>query len=567
MTNDIDLLRRYVTDGSEEAFTEITRRHIDFVYGAALRQARNPHRAEDVTQAVFTDLARKAATLLARTELVGWLYISTRYAATSVVRSEARREAREREAQMIQETSSQPAEKVDWQSIDPVLDAALSELDEADRAALLLRFFKNHSFAEIGEVLRVSEEAARKRTDRALAKLRTALAHHGVTSTAAAITMALANSAAVAAPAGLVATVASAALAGAAAAGAASAAATTGLFVFMNTSKIIVAVAAGIAALAITASIHEATRRTEAESAIAVVTRERDSIQKELAESNRRAATSQAESARLNSRVATLESPAKGVDPALAVRSMILAKLPTQMGYILEHPELRARYAEQTALQTRLIYSRFFQTAGLSPDDQEKFIKLRVERKESMLDTLDVLNTQGLLDPAKTTREQVDAVQQTLAEHDARADAEMKALLGNDKFSQLAQFSQTKGEQVIASQLVGMLYFTDSPLDPQQADKVVQALAANKYAPSRNNEPSQANTIAGTVVSPAMALARMQDTQQETDNKTSLITDAAISQAERLLTPRQLAALKSIQTQQLIQVVLAPPLKGLPERK
>src|SRR5437763_13059294 len=114
MTNDIDLLRRYVANASEEAFTELTRRHIDFVYGAALRQARNPHRAEDITQAVFTDLARKAATLLTRTELVGWLYISTRYAATSVVRSEARREAREREAQMIQEVSSNPTEGVDW---------------------------------------------------------------------------------------------------------------------------------------------------------------------------------------------------------------------------------------------------------------------------------------------------------------------------------------------------------------------------------------------------------------------------------------------------------------------
>ncbi|MFY9925917.1 MAG: sigma factor, partial [Opitutaceae bacterium] len=91
MTDDIELLRRYVENGSEESFTELVERHVDFVYAAALRQSRSAHRAEDVAQAVFADLARKAHKLTRRRELVGWLYVSTHYAATAVIRSEARR--------------------------------------------------------------------------------------------------------------------------------------------------------------------------------------------------------------------------------------------------------------------------------------------------------------------------------------------------------------------------------------------------------------------------------------------------------------------------------------------
>ena len=113
MTGDIELLRQYAETRSEAAFTELVRRHIDFVYAVALRHARSTHRAEDATQAVFTDLARKAASVGQRTELVGWLYTSARFAAFKIVRSEARRERREREAEMM--PAAQPASRpVGW---------------------------------------------------------------------------------------------------------------------------------------------------------------------------------------------------------------------------------------------------------------------------------------------------------------------------------------------------------------------------------------------------------------------------------------------------------------------
>jgi RNA polymerase sigma factor (sigma-70 family) len=211
MTDDAELLRQYLDQSSEAAFAQLVRRHIDFVYGVALRHARSAHRAEDVTQMVFADLARKGGALSGRTELVGWLYQSTRFAAAKLVRTEVRREARERAAQMIQQTLPESSAAIEWQRLQPVIDDALAELGEQDRSALLLRFFKNRSFAEIGAALRVSDEAARKRVDRALEKLRDRLARRGITSTAAVLASAFGGQAALAAPPALAGTVITAA--------------------------------------------------------------------------------------------------------------------------------------------------------------------------------------------------------------------------------------------------------------------------------------------------------------------------------------------------------------------
>lgn len=218
MTEDAELLRRYAAEKSEPAFAEIVRRHLDLVYSVALRQvAGDRHLAEDVAQQVFSDLARKAAALSERSTLSGWLYRSTHFAASDVVRAERRRKIREQEAFAMNSLAT-PSEPVDWDRVRPVLDAAIVELAERDRDALALRFIEGHSFAEIGRKLRLTENATRMRVERALGKLRGALVRRGVTSTTAAVGIALANQAA-AAPAGLVASVTSSALAGTASAG------------------------------------------------------------------------------------------------------------------------------------------------------------------------------------------------------------------------------------------------------------------------------------------------------------------------------------------------------------
>jgi RNA polymerase sigma factor (sigma-70 family) len=241
MTDDSTLLQRYARDRSESDFAELVRRHLNLVYSAALRQVNgDTHLAQDVTQLVFTDLARKADQLANHRVLAGWLFTSTRFAAAKLVRGARRRQIREQEALLMQEDSpSDPAAQLDWERVRPVLDEALGELDERDREAILLRYMEGRDFAEVGARLALSDNAARMRVDRAVDKLRGLLARRGATSTAAALSLALANQAIVAAPAGLAATVTGTALAGAG---------TAATLTFMSLSKLQLGLAGAVLA-------------------------------------------------------------------------------------------------------------------------------------------------------------------------------------------------------------------------------------------------------------------------------------------------------------------------------
>ena len=215
MILDSELLRRYAEAETEDAFAELVRRHVGLVYSAALRQVNgDTQMAQDVAQMVFTDLARKAAVLSRRQFLAGWLYTSTHFAAANVVRKEGRRRIHEQEALVMRELLQDPTPDLDWQQLRPVLDELMHDLKETDRAVLLMRFFENRPFSDMGERLGLSEDAVRKRVDRALEKLRVLLAKRGVTTSVALGTM-LSASAVQIAPAGLAATLASASLASA----------------------------------------------------------------------------------------------------------------------------------------------------------------------------------------------------------------------------------------------------------------------------------------------------------------------------------------------------------------
>lgn len=213
---DAQLLRDYAEHRNEAAFRELVHRHADVVYASALRQVGSPDLAQDIAQSVFTNLARKAqllaGTFTGDTSLLGWLFRSTRFLALNQLRDDRRRQARERHAMQHFDPAAETAPE--WERVQPVLDEAMADLNDEDREALLLRFFKNRDFRAIGEALGVSDDAAQKRVSRALERLRTQLTSRGVTTTAVALSTVLSTNAVPLAPAGLAATLSTAALAG-----------------------------------------------------------------------------------------------------------------------------------------------------------------------------------------------------------------------------------------------------------------------------------------------------------------------------------------------------------------
>jgi RNA polymerase sigma factor (sigma-70 family) len=200
-TDDGELLRRYVSARCEDAFGAVVRRHLALVYNVALRKVGgDSHLAEDVAQRVFADLAAKAALLQRHPSITGWLFTGTHYAAAQLVRAERRRKEREQKAYAMSELSSETAAAFDWQQLRPLLDDLVLALPQRDRDALLLRYFEGRSFAEVGARLQLTDHGARARVDRAIEKLRAMLSRRGITSTSAALGLALAQQTSAAAP-------------------------------------------------------------------------------------------------------------------------------------------------------------------------------------------------------------------------------------------------------------------------------------------------------------------------------------------------------------------------------
>jgi RNA polymerase sigma factor (sigma-70 family) len=215
--DDMTLVREYAAHQSDAAFAGLVERHLGLVYSAALRQVTDAALAQEVTQAVFLVLARKASSLGPGTIVSAWLYRTTRYAAADVLRAGRRRRRHEQEAYMqstLNEPGPDPAAA--WTHIAPLLDEAMMQLAEKDRSALVLRYFEARSLREVGLRLGASEAAAKKRVLRALEKLRKFFTRRGMTLTTTAIVGAVAANAVQAAPAGLAATVTAAATSGAA---------------------------------------------------------------------------------------------------------------------------------------------------------------------------------------------------------------------------------------------------------------------------------------------------------------------------------------------------------------
>ena len=202
MSESQQLLAEYAATRSEEAFQELVTRYVDLVYATALRLVEgDAHRAQDVAQMVFVDLARMAARLSPNTMLGGWLHRHTCYVARTMRRGERRRQIRERQAAEMSALDNHPDTAL--AEISAVLDEAINELGADDRDAVVLRFFERRNLRSVGEVLGISENVAQKRVARALQELGGLLRRRGYSVPVAVLATCLAAEAAKAAPLGL----------------------------------------------------------------------------------------------------------------------------------------------------------------------------------------------------------------------------------------------------------------------------------------------------------------------------------------------------------------------------
>jgi RNA polymerase sigma factor (sigma-70 family) len=449
MASDDELLRCYARDRSEEAFAELVRRHLRLVYFAAWRRTNGDGGlAEEVAQQVFVTLAREASRIERRSVLAGWLYVATRHAAAKAMRADGRRRAREQAVFLMQETSNDGSGATDWERLRPDLDRVLDDLGERDRDAVLLRFFENRPFAEIGAILRVSEDAARMRVDRALERMRGALARRGVTSTTAALALAFEPPAGAALPSTLLSTVSGAVAAGLASGGTGSTAAVAA-FAFMSPTKIITSVAGAIAFLSIGAALYEVRQAHE----LAV---DADSLRLESRALTARNGELQRELQELRS-----PPPAAPATPALA-----RGTAPTPAGRDLSaDPEVRRLQSQKLAADLELNVHAFFTKLGFSAEQWEKYKAIVVGELELERDAGAAGRAHGL-----STQEE----ERLMAQSATEARNNLRSLLGEEASQRLIQWNQERAIRNTAEQLAAGLVYSDEPLATPQAEQFVK---------------------------------------------------------------------------------------------
>jgi RNA polymerase sigma factor (sigma-70 family) len=296
--SDAQLLRAYAERRSDAAFAELVRRHIDLVHSAARRMVGDAHLADDVTQATFLALAKNAAPLTERAVLAGWLHRTAQNIAAQTVRTDVRRRAREQEAaamnELLADNSSGAGVPPAWSEIAPHLDAALGELTEPERDAVLLRYFNRQSAREMAQTLGISDDAAQKRVSRAVDRLREHFAKRGVTVGASGLAVVISANAVQAAPVGLALTITTATtLAGATLATTATITATKAIAMTALQKTIVAATVAALAGV----GIYEARQASELRAQVQTlqqqqaplaeqikqVTSERDNVANQLA--------------------------------------------------------------------------------------------------------------------------------------------------------------------------------------------------------------------------------------------------------------------------------------------
>lgn len=452
MTDTRQLLADYVASSSETAFRDLVASYVDLVYSAAIRLVNgDAHLAEDVAQTVFADLAKLARTLPKDVMLGGWLHRHTCFVASKVLRGERRRQERERQA--VEMNSLEDHSPENLATLTPVLDDAVNQLNAEDRAAILLRFFEQKDFRSVGESLGSTEEAARKRVDRALEKLQGLLKVRGVTLSGAALATALSAGAVSAAPAGIALTVSTAALASVAAGVGATGTSLT-ILEIMSMTKIKVAVVTAVVAAGITIPLvlqHNAkTQLAEANAALQQQTKRNE----ELAAENARLA-------KLSAQPVT-SAPAVTNNPSLELLRLRgeVARLrqdlaterstngPSALSGLKSDPATWAALRAQQKVGMGALYKDFAKRLKLPDDQVEKLSDLLAD---DVMENIDHI-TAALRD--KLTPAQMEPI---FAGQEAAMLEKIQALLGPEAVAQYQEYTKRMTSNISAEQFKEML--------------------------------------------------------------------------------------------------------------
>lgn len=467
MTEDSELLGRYAAGQSEEAFAELTRRHVDLVYSAALRMVNGDvGSAQDVTQLVFTEAARQAKRLARHPALVGWFYTTTRLMALRANRTEQRRKAREQKAHAMNELLQNDIPPADWERLRPVIEDVMHELDDKDRHAVLLRYFQNKSLKEVGTALDLNENAARMRVERALDKLRGKLARRGVTTTASALAAVVGANAVQAAPAGFAAMISAGAIVSSALP--ASALFTATKTIAMTTLQKTIVATALVAAVG--TGIYAAHQDTQQNARIQALQQEQAPLTAQIQqlEQERDRATNQLAAA-LDENARLKSNP--HADEVLKLRGEVTSlkrsaaddatnHLPASgLAKMMSDPAMKDYLRQAQMDKIKAMFADFIKESNMTPEQSDQFLKMMTDMASQSMERL-VAGGKFEMDHA-----------------DAQAfGVQLQALLGDDGMSRFKDYHSELPARTVVSQLNGQL--GDTPLSADQSAHLLQIVKA-----------------------------------------------------------------------------------------
>jgi RNA polymerase sigma factor (sigma-70 family) len=485
------------------------------------------HLAEDVTQVAFVALAQNARELTHRPVLSGWLHRTAQNLATKVVRTEARRRVREHEAAAMNELLSAEADTT-WKHIAPQLDAALGELSEPDRDALLLRYFERKSASEMAQSLGISDEAAQKRVNRAVERLREFFAKRGVTVGASGLVVVISANAVQAAPVGLAVTISTAAaLAGTTLATATTATAAKAI-AMTTVQKALITVTT---AVAIGAGVYEARQNSTLRSQVQTLQQQYAPLMDQIQElqhdrddATNRLATLREENETLKGNLAGLPKLRGEVarlrgNLGAAARDAVKAAAPKGNAFseMFKDPAMLEAMRPQQIATEKMMYAPLVKQLNLSPEQADKFYNILVDNGLKSMQALQ----SGTISP-----DDIKSSKQSLA-------ADLQSLLGDDGYTQYQNF--TKNDMADQTMLTLMRNdFMDNPLSDTQQQQLLQVMKSARQSMTANSplDPSQANPFdTGQVLQ-----------QQEQMNQ------SVLQQAAAFLSPAQLQTLGTSQS-------------------